>query len=665
MKKPVEIRDLLDLQFFGGLKADNGRLIFVRAEIDQAKDAYRMNLMEYRNQKIIPLTSRDQVSSFDFVNADTICFLQPAQQEAADFKSDLHHDQPAGAAKGTEPAEPAQSLGATDVMELSLLGGEAVKTAVIPMKGALLLKRLKDGSLLLLHQDLLKNSCAPHPDYEVLDELPWYFNGEGFINKKRMHLYRFTPEDGALHQLALGYSFFCGDVHDDHVYFAGAPDDFTGEKCGVYDLNLCTDGLQTLLEVQQYRVDSVNYVNGELLCFAAKCDRYGLNENPQLYAFDLSKPHPKMSLACSWDENVENTIGTDCAVVPGNCVAVYHDKLYFTSTIVEHNTLFVYEKGAMHQVFSWPGSIHSFAFDKDTLYFIGAAPNELQQLYRVENDQAICLSHFNPIQDEWDVSNARPVFYTNYANQEQMGWVLFPRNFDPEKKYPAILDIHGGPKTVYGTIFYHEMQVWASHGYFVFFCNPFGADGQGNAYADLRDKYGTDDFTDLMNFTDQVLHEIPQIDPARVGVTGGSYGGFMTNWIVGHTNRFAAAATQRSISNWISFLGTSDIGPGFVRDQQGHGLENIPRLWEHSPLAYQKNFATPTLVIHSDEDYRCPLEQGMQMLTGLLEAGVPAKMVLFHGENHDLSRTGKPSHRLRRLKEITDWMDTYASDKKQ
>lgn len=121
---------------------------------------------------------------------------------------------------------------------------------------------------------------------------------------------------------------------------------------------------------------------------------------------------------------------------------------------------------------------------------------------------------------------------------------IVAKNYDETKKYPAILDIHGGPKTVYGKVFYHEMQVWASKGYFVFFCNIHGSDGRGNEFMDIRGKYGTIDYDELMQFTDKVLETYPQIDASKVGVTGGSYGGFMTNWIIGHTDRFACAASQ-------------------------------------------------------------------------------------------------------------------------
>ena len=242
------------------------------------------------------------------------------------------------------------------------------------------------------------------------------------------------------------------------------------------------------------------------------------------------------------------------------------------------------------------------------------------------------------------------------------GWVLLPKDYDQSKSYPAILDIHGGPKTVFGEVFYHEMQAWANMGYFVFFCNPFGSDGKGNEFGDLRGKYGTIDYQNIMDFTDAVLAKYPAIDQKRVAVTGGSYGGYMTNWIIGHTNRFCCAATQRSISNWISFYGISDIGILFGQDQCAADIftqEGVEKLWEHSPLKYIANMETPTLFIHSDEDFRCPIAEGYQLYTALLDKGVKTRMCVFHGENHELSRGGKPQHRLRRLNEITDWIVQY------
>jgi dipeptidyl aminopeptidase/acylaminoacyl peptidase len=177
---------------------------------------------------------------------------------------------------------------------------------------------------------------------------------------------------------------------------------------------------------------------------------------------------------------------------------------------------------------------------------------------------------------------------------------------------------------------------------------------------DIAGKYGTVDYEDIMAFCDAALAAYPEMDAAEFFETGGSYGGFMTNWIVGHTDRFRACVSQRSISNWFSFSGVADIGVEFAADQiLADPWSDPEKLWEHSPLKYADRAVTPTLFIHSFEDYRCPVDQGYQMFTALVSHGVESKMICFRGENHDLSRTGKPSHRLKRLREITAWFDSH------
>ena len=163
-----------------------------------------------------------------------------------------------------------------------------------------------------------------------------------------------------------------------------------------------------------------------------------------------------------------------------------------------------------------------------------------------------------------------------------------------------------------------------------------------------------------MKAMDTALELYPNIDADRLGVAGGSYGGIMTNWMVTHTNRFKAAVAQRSICSMVSTFGTADNGFGFVREQMDGDLWNgFDNLWRQSPLKYANHCRTPLLLIHSDEDYRCPLDQGLQMYTALVDRGVPARLCMFHGENHELSRGGKPENRIDRMTEILNWMDTY------
>ena len=288
---------------------------------------------------------------------------------------------------------------------------------------------------------------------------------------------------------------------------------------------------------------------------------------------------------------------------------------------------------------------------------------KLQELYEADLDSGDLrqLSHFNDSALEGKYVASPIPLQIESEGLPIGGWVLLPKDYDPSKKYPAVLDIHGGPKTVYGSVFYHEMQVWAGMGYFVFFCNPKGSDGRDNLFMDIRGHYGETDYKNLMDFTDAVLARYPAIDQTRVCETGGSYGGFMTNWIIGHTDRFVCAASQRSIANWLSFYGVSDIGVTFGSDQCGADPFDSPeKMWEQSPMRYAANVSTPTLFIHSDEDYRCPMAEGLQMYTSIASRGIPSRLVLFHGENHELSRSGKPKHRLRRLEEITGWFEKYA-----
>lgn len=240
------------------------------------------------------------------------------------------------------------------------------------------------------------------------------------------------------------------------------------------------------------------------------------------------------------------------------------------------------------------------------------------------------------------------------------GWMMKPTNYEEGKKYPLILEIHGGPHAMYANAYFHEFQMLAAEGYAVLFINPRGSHGYGQKFVDaVRGDYGGRDYADLMEAVDYALDKYDFIDRDRLGVTGGSYGGFMTNWIVGHTNRFKAAVTQRSISNWISFYGVSDIGYYFNAWQIKSELEDVETMWKHSPLAYVGNVETPLLILHSEKDYRCPIEQAEQLFIALKHRKKETKFIRFPESNHELSRSGKPSLRIARLNYILNWFKEY------
>jgi len=241
------------------------------------------------------------------------------------------------------------------------------------------------------------------------------------------------------------------------------------------------------------------------------------------------------------------------------------------------------------------------------------------------------------------------------------GWVLRPATAG---RAPAILEVHGGPHAAYGYSFFHELQLLAASGYGVIYMNPRGSQGYGQTFtAATRHDWGGKDYQDLMDGLDHATALHPWIDPDRLGVAGGSYGGFMTNWIIGHTQRFRAAVTMRSISNASSQWGTSDLAymKGFW-EYPGEPWESPEFYRERSPITYVQQMRTPTLILHSENDHRCPMEQAEQLFVALRKQGVPTLFVRFPNESHDLSRNGQPRHRMERLRHILAWFHTHLGE---
>ncbi|MDT0159880.1 MULTISPECIES: S9 family peptidase [Bacillus] len=284
------------------------------------------------------------------------------------------------------------------------------------------------------------------------------------------------------------------------------------------------------------------------------------------------------------------------------------------------------------------------------LFLLEITTGKLEQLTAVNSE----------FLEKTGLSAAEPIEFTSADGWDLHGWLMKPAGFEEGKKYPLVLEIHGGPHAMYANSYFHEFQVLAAKGYAVLYINPRGSHGYGQKFVDaVRGDYGGRDYEDLMDAVDYVLKEYSFIDQDRLGVTGGSYGGFMTNWIIGHTDRFKAAVTQRSISNWISFYGVSDIGYYFTDWQIQAGLDDIEKLWKHSPLAYVDQMNTPLLILHGEKDFRCPIEQAEQLFISLKHRKKETSFVRFPESNHELSRSGKPSLRISRLDYISGWFDKY------
>jgi dipeptidyl aminopeptidase/acylaminoacyl peptidase len=314
------------------------------------------------------------------------------------------------------------------------------------------------------------------------------------------------------------------------------------------------------------------------------------------------------------------------------------------------------------------GSIMARAMDvaKDGMvFFVGSTPRNPSELYRQRegNQRAKRMTDIQAkFLDEVIVNKSHEIHFTSPSGDEIQGWYILPDGYEEGKQYPLALNIHGGPHVMWSnseTSMWHEWQLHAARGYVVFFCNPRGGDGYGEGFQRaLHADWGDVAMMDIMAGVDLMI-EKGFVDEKRMALTGGSYGGYMTAWIVGHTQRFAAAVTQRGVYNLVSFYGTSDVPMLISNEFDAEPWENQALLWEHSPLAYAHHMKTPLLIIHAENDFRVPIEQGEQLFAFVRRSGGTTKLIRYPREGHELSRSGEPAHRISRLTEMVDWFDAY------
>jgi len=282
------------------------------------------------------------------------------------------------------------------------------------------------------------------------------------------------------------------------------------------------------------------------------------------------------------------------------------------------------------------------------------------ELVLAETDGERALTDANPwLRERYVAAPERHVF-TAADGLEIEAWLLKPPGFDPARKHPLVLEVHGGPHGQYGWAFFHEFQVLAGMGCLVFYANPRGSDGYGEAFrrACVRD-WGGRDYEDLMTALDGLIERTGFVDEARMGVAGGSYGGFMTNWIVGHTDRFAAAVSMRSISNLVSEFAQHDIVLWSELEMGPRPWPDPDELWRRSPIRYVNEMRTPLLLLHGEMDLRCAISQAEELFGALRLLGRKVEMVRFPGESHDLSRNGRPDRRVERLRRIAGWFEAH------
>jgi dipeptidyl aminopeptidase/acylaminoacyl peptidase len=498
-------------------------------------------------------------------------------------------------------------------------------------------------------------------DVRVIRRLGYWFNGKGFTYNKRRHLFTVGLEGKIPTQLTRG-EFEVGDFAVSHdgrgVAYLAATDDV---KPYISDL--------MILDLKTHRRSKLTKSDMEITTLSWSPDDHaiailgddlpvGFASHEVLWIADVRGK--RVEKVDRIDRNKANGLNSDVrAKAHGpHRVLWVRDGIYYVQADGGSVGLYRVRPGSRPvAVVGGERSVEGFDVSSEGVAFVAMDSSHLEELYLLKGRERRITSVNSATAESLDILPSVPFEFTASDGEPVEGWVLLPRR---RGKVPAILYVHGGPKTAFGHAYMHEFQTLAGAGYAVIYMNPRGSDGYSEKFADIRGAYGTRDYDDLMEGLDFVLAKHKEIDGGRLGVAGGSYGGYMTNWMVGHTARFKAAVTDRSIANWISMWGVSDIGPHFTTDQmEADPWDGGEKLMADSPLTYAKNVTTPLLLVHSMEDYRCPIPEGIQFFTALKVLGKKAELVIFPGENHDLSRVGKPRHRVSRLMHYLRWFDSH------
>lgn len=571
----------------------------------------------------------------------------------------------------------------TQVWSGCLKTGERKHLCDVPFKSVSILGMTGDGRLLLkatdhealsarlagLEGEAREREIAKIQDensrFTVFDEYPYYFNGKGIVNGERTNIYRVDLDTGAYTSV-----FPQGFYIENAAY---CPESGKIAACGFepYRVRMYKEALlvaqadgsgwKRLIDKETFRIERIALWDGRIV-ITVNMEKAGSGQHTPTRMLFVDWETGEASPVTEQPMFIGNAVLSDVRLGSGCDFKASGEYLYYIQGQAEDSRLMrINTEGVVECLAGERGTVELLDVQGDTVYCAASQESGLSELYRYDGRGFTKLSSFNDwIHQEYEVAPLEEIRFTCDEGVEIHGFVVKPLHYVQGHSYPMILDIHGGPGMAYGSVFMHEIQYWAAQGYFVAFCNPRGSGQRGADFLRIFGLFGTKDYDDLMRFTDLVLEKYKDIDPLRLGVTGGSYGGYMTNWIIGHTNRFAAAASQRSISNMLTMDGVSDCA-GYLCEEWTHatGYTDIEQVWRLAPLAYAKNVRTPTLFLQSDEDFRCPPTEALQMFTAVLQNGTEARMILFKQENHGLSRNGKTINRIRRLWEITNWMDRH------
>ena len=516
------------------------------------------------------------------------------------------------------------------------------------------------------------------PAVRTIDRLWNRLDGKGWIYERRSHLFRIPSGGGAPEQLT------DGDWDDGSPTFSpdGRRVAFNSDRADVrwtwpgkdvWVLELSSKRHHRLSDEQVSAGPPSWSPDGRRLAFAASPRRES-DAYTDLMVVDLDAPESARRLTQDFKPTFEDsTIDDQRAGHGGPYLYWSTDGTTIYSQAAGSGATLIYatpsQGGTPRVVVNGHRRVYGWSMDRNRsrIAFASSDPTTPGDLFVQDatGGQQRRLTDLNAsLRRDVELAVPEEFTYKGADGWDIEGWIMRPGPHPgpaPQaregEKHPAILEIHGGPAAMYGWSFFFEFQLLAAHGYAVVFTNPRGSTGYGRAFSNaVRNDWGGKDFQDIMAGVDTAVRK-GWVDPDRLGVSGGSYGGYMTNWVIGHANRFKAAVTMRCVSNMATMFGASDLGWFLTVDEMGGAVpwKNLDWLMARSPITYVDRMTTPLLILHSDNDLRTPIEEGEQLFTALKFLGREVKMIRFEGQSHDLSRSGHPRSRVIRLRHIVGW----------
>ena len=650
MAKGLGIEDLYKLTLVSDpkLSPNDSHVAFTVTRLDEGKDTYVSNIwiLNLKTEEYSPFTSG---------GSDKTPFWSPDGKYIAFTSSRKLKEKERGVELWVKP-----------------LGRESEGRLLHTFKGGILdFDWNPDGKSMLV----VSQVGEPDDDVKFIDRIPFWFNGMGLTYKTFSHVFQVDFYSGNVEQLTEGeyqvlttrwspdgkkIAYVTSEIEEKpYLNYLYIYDVETGEKTRVPDLTINVYSIAWSPDGKYIAIKGTDLSRG-----------YATHAN--IYLMDTTS-YDVENITVNIDKDLVNPANSDVrGPSMGRPLQWIGNDIYFH--LADGGAVHLYKwnkKDGFKPIITGELVVDDYSVGRNSVIATIMDPVNPPEIYIFKKGTLKVLTHFNDFLLGKRKLQVPEKFTFKASDGETIeGWILKPVDYKEGGKYPALLEIHGGPATTYGYGFMHEFHVLSNEGYVIIFTNPRGSSGYSEDFKDIRGKYGERDYLDLMEAVEYVTKSYNFIDKSKLGVLGGSYGGFMTNWIVTHTDKFKAAVTQRSISNWISFYGTTDIGFHFGPDQIGGNFdahfwtsdEIFERYWSMSPLKYIKNAKTPLLIIHSEQDYRCWLDQALQIYTTLKIRKIPTKLVIFPNENHDLSRSGKPKHRTIRLKEIINWFNKYLKE---